>query len=158
MSANKKNFNRSLPTTQQTQTAVFQQTYQGPIPDPATLSAYNQIDNTFAERVMVMAEKEQTHRHEQNVVITAGNTELNKDNVNLVNRKLTNERLGTFIGFASVLVIAGICFYAFSLGYAVQAAAIACTVFVSLAGVFVLRKFVGDTKKDQDLVSENKRD
>jgi uncharacterized membrane protein len=151
MSNNKRNPNKAIIPQQ---TAVFsQQTYLGPIPDPTTLAGYNQIDPTFAERVMLMAEKEQQHRHQQNVFITEGNTKLNVDNVALVNKKLTNDRLGNGTGFASVLVIAGICVYAFHLGYATQAAAIACTVFASLAGVFVFRNIKTDQQKETDNLS-----
>lgn len=36
--------------------------YSGPIPSPQTLQEYNQIDPTFAERIMKMAENQASHR------------------------------------------------------------------------------------------------
>lgn len=42
--------------------ALYQQ-FSGPIPPPQVLSGYDQIQAGFAERIVSMAEKEQTHRH-----------------------------------------------------------------------------------------------
>lgn len=36
--------------------------YSGPIPSPKTLQEYNQIDSTFAERIIEMAENQASHR------------------------------------------------------------------------------------------------
>ncbi|MET9194910.1 DUF2335 domain-containing protein [Streptomyces olivaceus] len=35
----------------------------GPIPDPTTLRGYEAVQEGFAERIMAMAEREQSHRH-----------------------------------------------------------------------------------------------
>ena len=45
-----------------TRTQVKQHIHQGPIPDPATLSGYNQIVPNAAERIISMAEVEAKHR------------------------------------------------------------------------------------------------
>ncbi len=42
--------------------AIYQQ-FSGPIPPPQVLSGYDQVQAGFAERIMAMAENEQTHRH-----------------------------------------------------------------------------------------------
>lgn len=39
------------------------QEYSGPLPPPKMLEHYNEIDPGFANRIITMAEKEQTHRH-----------------------------------------------------------------------------------------------
>lgn len=39
--------------------AVARRRHSGPLPDPATLAAYNAIDPTFAERIVRMAENDQ---------------------------------------------------------------------------------------------------
>ncbi|MGL6096216.1 MAG: DUF2335 domain-containing protein [Fimbriiglobus sp.] len=38
--------------------------HSGPIPDPDTLAAYNDIDDGFAGRIMAMAERQSAHRQE----------------------------------------------------------------------------------------------
>lgn len=38
--------------------------HRGPIPDPATLRGYEDVQPGFAERIMAMAEREQQHRHD----------------------------------------------------------------------------------------------
>jgi uncharacterized membrane protein len=42
--------------------AIYQQ-FSGPIPPPQILSGYDQVQAGFAERIVAMAEKEQSHRH-----------------------------------------------------------------------------------------------
>lgn len=37
--------------------------WSGPIPPPEALERYNQIDSTFADRILAMTEKEVKHRH-----------------------------------------------------------------------------------------------
>lgn len=41
---------------------VMQKSHSGPLPDPETLSHYNEIIPNGAERIMVMAEKQSDHR------------------------------------------------------------------------------------------------
>jgi uncharacterized membrane protein len=51
---------------QQGQALVHQQTttiHSGPLPDPTTLSAYENLSHGAAERIIAMAEAEQKHRH-----------------------------------------------------------------------------------------------
>lgn len=53
--------NRSIPSQKGNQNVQLKQAqfYQGPIPTPEMLNHYNQIQPDFAERIMLMAEKEQ---------------------------------------------------------------------------------------------------
>ena len=39
------------------------ETYSGPLPDPAIIKQYNEIQPDFAERLLRMAEDQQAHRH-----------------------------------------------------------------------------------------------
>ena len=50
--------------------------FSGPIPPPVLLKEYNAIDPSFAERIMLMAEREQTHK-------------INIDNANIALQKET---------------------------------------------------------------------
>lgn len=43
---------------------VRSEIFHGPLPPPETLAQYKLIDPTFAERIVIMAEREQRHRHE----------------------------------------------------------------------------------------------
>lgn len=51
-------------------TSVKKTTFSGPLPAPSDLAAYKEIMQDAPERIMVMAEKEQKHRHtiEQKIV------------------------------------------------------------------------------------------
>lgn len=53
------------------------QYHTGPLPPPAVLNEYNQIENGFAERIVKMAEQEQLHRHKLELQAVSG--EINKD-------------------------------------------------------------------------------
>ncbi|MCT0229362.1 DUF2335 domain-containing protein [Synechococcus sp. CS-1324] len=44
--------------------------WEGPLPHPDILAKYNQVISNGADRVMAMAEKEQTHRHDLEEKIT----------------------------------------------------------------------------------------
>jgi len=48
----------------QTQTKVVAASFEGPIPPPNILEGYKQIDPTFPERIMRMAEEQASHRRE----------------------------------------------------------------------------------------------
>ncbi|MGL4403727.1 MAG: DUF2335 domain-containing protein [Fusobacteriaceae bacterium] len=44
-------------------TITKQEAYQGPLPHPDILKGYAEVVPTAAERILIMAEKEQSHRH-----------------------------------------------------------------------------------------------
>lgn len=77
------------PGKQIQQTKVEFMQHVGPIPDPATLERYNQVQPGFAERIMVMAEKEQKQRHENDIAILSNQHEQHK-------RDTDTYRLGHF--------------------------------------------------------------
>lgn len=51
--------------------------FSGPLPPPKVLADYNEIVDGAAERILVMAEKEQLHRHEMDSTALLG--EINND-------------------------------------------------------------------------------
>ena len=74
--------------------------HSGPLPSPETLAAYADILPDAAERIMQMAEKEQSQQHNiDNERIRLSESALNK--------KVNNERLGLIIaGLLGVLAMA----------------------------------------------------
>lgn len=106
--------------------------YHGPYPDPDSLNKYEQIYPGFTERVLNMAEEEQKHRHLMENTIVAN------ENVQVLKHSKVRI-IGARWAFASVLIIALVCFYGFYQGFAEQTASIAKTVFIGLAAVFLIR-------------------
>lgn len=100
-----------------------QQHFSGPIPDPSSLEAYNNIVPGSADRIIAMAENEARNRHKienrlsKNVVITT--------------------MLGIVFAFLSVIILAGLAFYALLMGYGQSASTIAVGSIAAVAGVFV---------------------
>jgi len=124
------------------QVTTIMQQHIGPIPDPNTLNHYNQIQPGFAERIVVMAEKEQSHRHTNDSIILA-NQELQHK------RDSFTFRRGQTLAMLAVSFIVGLCVYCLYLGYPNQAATIATAVIVGLAGVFVYKSNKNSNNKTQ---------
>lgn len=78
--------NRATPPEQGQFVARFQGTvFQGPLPPPEILIKYNEACPGAAERILAMAEKNQTHRHQlEQRVIPSG---------------ILTERIGQILGF-----------------------------------------------------------
>lgn len=93
--------------------------HSGPLPPPETLRQYDEIVPDGAERIMVMAEKEQAHRHHMN------------------HCEESRATLGIFSSLGIVIVFAGVASFSLSLGYAVEAAAILGTTLVGIVGAFI---------------------
>ena len=97
--------------------------FQGPTPDPDTLLKYKDVDPTFPERIMAMAERQAKHRQE------------------LEKRHLRGEIRTRYFGLVSALLaVAGIgalCAYMVKLGHPTAATSTACSVIVALAGTFL---------------------
>lgn len=103
-----------------------------PYPDPQTLQEYEQVKSGFADRLILMAEKEQNGR------------------IELANRKENTVRWGMLFGLAAVLPIYAISAYAFYLGYATQGAAVILgTTIANLASVFVVKKNIFSPKEEK---------
>ncbi len=120
------------PSEQQSATAIFTHQHIGPLPDPITLEKYNKIQPGFAERIMLMAEKEQASRHAAEIQVISNQHEQHK-------RDIDTFRIGQMLAILSVLLVVGLCTYCLILGYPTQAAGIAVSVIVGLAAVFIAK-------------------
>ncbi|AOZ99605.1 DUF2335 domain-containing protein [Flavobacterium commune] len=101
--------------------------HSGPLPDPETLTQYNQIITDGANRIMLMAEKQQNHR-----------IELEKQ---AVTSQLSQSKKGQIFGFIITLLIVGCGTYLAVNGHEKTGIVLIGTTLVALAGIFVLGKF-----------------
>lgn len=115
----------------------------GPLPNPEMLEKYEQIYPGIAERILQMAEKEQSERHRQNQILLELETR-NQRSLNF------NIRLGFLLGFGSVLVSSGMCAYFAYLGSIDAAADAAKWVIASLASVFVAGRYFTYKSKSKE--------
>jgi uncharacterized membrane protein len=94
MSQSKKPVKNSEPQPEQNNTTVVAAQWQGPLPPPSTLQAFDNVIKDGAERIFRMAEQEQAHRH------AFENSALESD--------VKSQARGQWFGFSiSVLSIAG---------------------------------------------------
>ena len=100
--------------------------YQGQLPPPEMMERYNNIDVTFANRIITMAENEAKHSHK---------IENRTSNVMLISMIL-----GMLFAFASVLIVCFLVYFALANGFSVAASTIAVGVIVGIAGIFLYRK------------------
>jgi uncharacterized membrane protein len=121
-----------------------QQFYSGPVPDPDSLAKYENISPGFADRLLKMGEKEQQERiNTQNKIIDT-EKELNV-------RELNNYKRGQIFALLAVMLVVGLCVYAFFLGYSKEARDIAITVIAGIASVFIAgRLFLWKKISDKD--------
>nr|WP_255492142.1 DUF2335 domain-containing protein [Cetobacterium sp. 2A] len=82
---------------------VHQEAYQGPLPHPDLLKKFEDITPGAAERILLMAEKEQQHRHQLENEILIKESENIKNEIELKGR-------GLIFGFllALLIIIAGV--------------------------------------------------
>ena len=97
--------------------------HSGPLPHPELLSRYNEIVPNAAERIMNMAENEQKHR-------------LLMDKKSTINAIIMGY-LGIIFALFSVVILAGLVYYALLKGFDVTAAALGVGAIASVAGVFM---------------------
>ena len=116
--------------------------FQGPIPPPSTLEGYERVVVGSAERIISMAEKEQSHRHD-----------MDKENVSIEKTYLNNERnrdrLGQWFGAGISLFSLSLATYLAIHGQPVVGGIIGGTTVVALVTAFVVGRVVSD-KSDQD--------
>ena len=125
---------QSNSTGQRNQVSVSHtQVYRGNLPPPDMLQHFNEIDPTFANRIVSMAEKEQQHRHETEIKVTR----------NAVRMSIT----GIIFAFLSVIIMSGLVFFALLQGFAVAASTIAVGAVAAVASIFIF--FRKRVKPDQ---------
>ena len=97
--------------------------HSGPLPAPTDLAAYEAIQSGFAERIMQMAEKEQSNR-----ISTLSQ---------VVDRDYRERGRGQHYALASVVVLAGLAAFVAYLGNTNAAAWVATAAIVGIVGIFV---------------------
>lgn len=104
----------------------IQKTHSGPLPDPETLSGYKDIIQDGAERIMVMAEKEQKARLD--------------DRSTFARRMMNQSGVGQILGF--VICMTAICggIYLSSVGKETSGISAIIAALVALAGAFLYSK------------------
>lgn len=112
--------------------AKMSQTYRGPLPAPEDFAAYKTTLASAPERILVMAEKEQEHRHI-----------VEKD---ILQKKGRENLLGQILGFILVLTCLGIATFLGVEGHDVLAGTII-TITAVLASIFVLKAYPQQNKK-----------
>lgn len=116
--------NKPQKQNQQPKQNVFiQKSYQGLLPSPEMMHGYSQLDPSFPDRIIKLAEEEAKNRHNNETRVNKG--------------FIRSTYLGIISAFLSVIIVGAIVVYAFYLGFPTQAAAIATGVIVSLAAVFM---------------------
>lgn len=122
--------------TQQRQVEITQTSlHVGPLPSPEVLAQYEEVYPGIAERILQMAEREQSERHEQERMTIS----LERENQKSLNSNIIR---GQILAFLSVIIISGLCGYFAYLGDIPTAGKTATWVIVSLAGVFITGRIV----------------
>lgn len=100
--------------------------FSGPLPPPEALAAFDAIVPGAAERILVMAEKQQTHRHQLESQVVSSNS--------------FAQRLGPILGFvlAALIVLGG--FWLIEQGKSIVGMAAILSATASLVAVFVIGK------------------
>ncbi|KAF2515080.1 DUF2335 domain-containing protein [Flavobacterium salilacus subsp. salilacus] len=107
--------------------------HSGPLPDSETMIEYNSVIPNGADRIMIMAEKQQDHR-------------ISMEN-KVVGHQLKESSRGQLFGFILSIIsllVSGILAYT---GHETTGGIIGGATIISLAGIFVLGRFKSDRKK-----------
>lgn len=98
------------------------------------LQKFNEIDPTFANRIVQMAEREQANRHLNETTVTKSIVWMSF--------------LGIIFAFFSVLILSGLVFFSLVKGFSGAAGTIAVGAIAAVASVFIFfrRKIKPDTK------------
>ena len=125
------NNNRNRNKSNKSQAVLqVEQSYSGPIPQAHELQKYEDVQKGFAERLILMAEKEQQNRHTELAL-------LNKNQHLTTTEELKITSRGQFFGIMSVLSVLGVAVYGYYLGDTDMPSKVIIAVVVGLAGVFV---------------------
>lgn len=105
------------------------QRHEGPIPDPDTLARYESISPGFAERIMKMAELEQSQRHSNDATIIRNQHIQHK-------RDTLSFRLGQLYAILSVGGVILLCAFLANIGCSVAAGSIGVATIVGVVVAF----------------------
>ena len=111
--------------------------FSGPLPPPSVLAKYNEAVPNAAERILVMAEKQATHRQALEGRVVNANTR--------------NQYLGSIFGFILGALAIGGGIYLIAHGMSATGLASVITALVALATVFVVgRSAQGRERRDKN--------
>lgn len=104
--------------------SVIEKHHSGPLPDADTMIQYNSVIPNGADRIMIMAEKQQDHRMGlENKAVTS---------------QLSQSKFGQIFGFILSVIIISACTYLSFTDHETTASILGGTTIISLAGIFVL--------------------
>lgn len=109
--------------------------FHGPLPSPEILDGFEKVLPGAAERIMCMAEKEQSSRHWQERRVT--------------NTGIITMTLGVVFAFLSVLIIGYLIYYSISKEANAVAIALSTTSIVGVAGVFIWFRKINKEESDK---------
>jgi len=116
------------------ETVIMESRFSGPIPPPEILAGYKEILPDAPERILTMAEKEQSHRHSIN----------NKS----IDSFIEQTGRGQWLGFGLAVMFGVICLVLGLHGIVWLAGILGTTTVVGLTTIFVLNKRPSKTDKD----------
>lgn len=114
----------------------------GPLPDPQMLAQYEQVKAGFAERLIVMAEKEQNERLKNQQLIIQIEQDANK----ALNK---NIQRGQIFALIAVFSMIGYCSYLAFLGDTEASADAAKYIIIGLAAVFITGRVASEIIKKE---------
>lgn len=104
-------------------TSAFSRSFSGPLPPPEILQRYDEIETGFANRIVTLAEKEQSHRHDTEGTALASS--------------IASEKRGQYLAFilCAMIVIGSI--YLIADGAAISGLLLAGSTLTGLAYIFI---------------------
>ena len=112
--------------------------FSGPIPPPALMREYAEIDPEFPRRFIEIFERQQAHDHEAEKAVISNNKEIILNNQNLLKRGQPFGFVLALVGLALVGLVGGL--IASFLGSPIAGSTIGAGGLALLAGVFVYSK------------------
>lgn len=110
--------------------------FYGPLPPAEVLAKYNQIIPNGADRIMVMAEKEQSHRQNMDSIV--------------VNSVSSQNRRAQWFAFSMSILALILSAYLFNLGRDGYAISVVCGNFLMIAGAFIGLRLWPSKSDDQE--------
>ncbi len=101
--------------------------FSGPLPPPELLARYNDVVPNGAERIMQMAEHQQTHRQDLEKTVIGGNVQ--------------SEKRGQYMGLTIAVLVLLLGFYLALIGRQIAGSVFVGVDLVGLVSVFVLGKW-----------------
>ncbi|WP_440121213.1 DUF2335 domain-containing protein [Tenacibaculum sp. Ill] len=115
--------------------SIAKKYFSGPVPSPEDLMKYEQIIPNGAERFMLMAEKEQEHRHYVKKALL-------EEDKKITQQEFQIKKVGLFSALGIAILIVLVCFFAFYKGFADQARSIATWGLIGVVSLFITGKML----------------